>query len=53
MLEEGFELFELSDKDATKPFTRIASGDLPWSKLNQLATDGYRKGEMTKDELLE
>jgi hypothetical protein len=39
-LEEFFELFELSDKAATKHFTRIVSGDFPWSKLNQLATGG-------------
>jgi hypothetical protein len=37
---ELFELFELSDKAATKHFTRIVSGDFPWSKLNQLATGG-------------
>jgi hypothetical protein len=48
-----FELFELSDKETTQHFTRIVFGDFPWSKLNRLVTEGHRKGEITKDELLE
>jgi hypothetical protein len=47
------QLFELSDKEAIQHFTRIVGGDFPWIKLNQLATESHRKGEITKDELLD
>jgi hypothetical protein len=52
-ISQTYELFELTEKETSQHFTRIAGGDFPWSRLNHLVIEGHRDGEITENELQE